>query len=240
MVRQEFPRHGDFIHLLYGKPAVNRPAEIVQIVDIIDGYDENNLSLLTRYLTTGSPEARQHIREYIIEITTHFQNAFDADEHSMGGDYDNYEEQMLGAEVLWEIAVERYEHPIIPDMAHCLWNTANVLADTHSSFTVSEVMGNNILVRNTITNACTSLDGVVPEVQQWRGIAALTISRMNAAEPVFLDAEHLPGFIQWAGAHEDIGKVIDVASERRTFHHETLQGILLEQKGKPALGSGVL
>ena len=239
MIRQEFIRHGDFIHLIYGKPAVNRAPEIVQIIDIINDYDEGNIPLLTRYLTSGSMAARNNIRTYLMEVISHFQNAFDTDHYDQGGEYLSYEGQMAAAEERWDIAIERYDHPILANTVKQLWNMTHVLAETGYECSYSDAAESGKMTLGVLLEEFPNKDAL-PDDTYYRGIAAVLVAKIKRDVTARMHDVHIRGFLGWAGSHEDLTQVIDAVCERNTFDCRTLHAVMLEQEDKAALQSGVL
>ena len=239
MSRQEFVRHGQFIHLLYGTPAVNRAPEIVQIIDIINDYNDGNIPLLTRYLTTGSLAARQNVRAHLMEVISHFQNAFDADEYDQGGEYLSYDDQRAAAEERWDIAIERYEHPILANTVKRIWNMTHVLAETGFDSGYTDAMESGKFTWAALLEDFPNNDALIEDIY-CRGIAAVLVAKVKRNVTARMHDVHIRNFLGWAGSHEDLARVIDLVCERDTFDCGTLQAVMLEQDGKAALGSGVL
>jgi hypothetical protein len=239
MTGNEFPAHNEVMELLYGKPARKYLPDIISILSNIEGLHDENLPLLKRLLTSGSAKARQEVRDVFLHTATNFQMAYDSVEKGNWSDYAKDDEESQ-----WERFLDGHEHPVIQNKLLGVWNAANVVDET----------GTDVTVRDTIAGMGT-MPFIVEEIDPdhdknadsdpyWRGLAAVAISRHGNPSIVTMDREVLSdtvtGFIEWAGTHDDITKVIDVARERGSFDRRLLEEILAEQGEKTALSSGVL
>jgi hypothetical protein len=237
-MQNEFPAHNEVMGLLYGTPARNYLPDIISILSNIEGLDEDTLPLLVRLLTTGSQNAREDVRKAFVATAASFQTAFDEAEHTHGqGDWNEYEDR-------WDRFLDGYERPFIRNRLLEVWNAANVIDETGSNVIIRDIISGMDKLAILLKSVNPDCDDAASTDRYWRGLAAIAVSRdglphLTEKGWVKLDVA-VPGFIEWAGNHEDIATVIDVARERDSFDRGLLEGILVEQGDKTALSSGVL
>jgi hypothetical protein len=72
----------------------------------------------------------------------------------------------------------------------------------------------------------------------WRGLAAAALINVEPTDRNRRDAFQFP---VWAGNHEDISGVIDIAEERKTFNISTITGIMeMQERAVAPLRQGTL
>lgn len=237
MTSHEFPEHNDVMVLLYGHPSSKCPPEATSILSNIDGLDEAVLPLLKRLLTTGSARAREDARNAFLVIVTKFQTAYDESEYSADDNRDEQEDR-------WERFLDGYENPVIRNSLLRVWNASNVIDEAGSNAVPKEIISGMGMFSVLLKSVKPDYDEGASNDYYWRGLAATAI--VGDGMPSFTENDWVkmdvtvPGFIEWAGNHEDITTVIDVARERDSFDRDLLEGIIAERGEKTALSSGVL
>jgi hypothetical protein len=235
-----FPRHAEFLRLIHGGSAAGFDPEYLSIIDIIVGYHPDNLAVMTRHLTTGSDNARDAVREYLLKVISTLQLAHDEAENQLMGEDMTLEEYEDDRDERWNWAVAEHEHPVLQNGVRRVWHTAEVLEEIGLPLDVNHVYrrASNVLPFG-IASTAESLNGSSSD-QYWRGVAAASITATMGMVNIRQEAGDVHSFIAWAGAQRDIGRGIRTAHERGTLKVETLQGLLAEQEGKTALAAGVL
>lgn len=72
----------------------------------------------------------------------------------------------------------------------------------------------------------------------WRGVVAIFLATPEGMElPALKDQQ---AFIEWAGKHNDVKTIIDVALERKTYNVETLRFLVEENGSHKAVREGAL
>lgn len=69
------------------------------------------------------------------------------------------------------------------------------------------------------------LPGEREDNKYWRGVMAIVLANQHGKLQETINTD-LVGFIPWAGEHEDIGGVIEVAKERNTLNVSTIREIM--------------
>lgn len=234
----DFSSYSEVMELLSGKPAREYLPDIISILGNIEGLDEGTLPLLTRLLTTGSENARKEARKAFLGIVHSFQAAYEQAESDHGN------MSMEEEDSRWEHFLDGYEHPVIRNNLLGVWNAANVNDESGSGMSAEEVIAGMRSVPFYVEEVDPDVDTLAGSDTYWRGMAAVAISRYSNHALVTMDrmiaGETIPAFISWAGNHDEVTKVIDIARERGTFDRRTLEGILEERHEKTALSSGFL
>jgi hypothetical protein len=227
------------MELLYGKPARKYLPDIISILSNIAGLHDDNLPLLLRLLTSGSAKAREEVRDVFLHTATNFQMAYDSMEHGQWSDHAKDDEESQ-----WERFLDGHEHPVIQNKLLGAWNAVNVMEEAGSNIILKDTISGMSKLGILLKSVNPDRDAAASTDRYWRGLAAVAVSRDGLPHLIEKDWLELdvtvPGFIEWAGNHEDITKIIDVARERGSFDRDLLEGILAERCEKAALSSGVL
>lgn len=227
----------ELIELLYGEPPAWSTPDIMEALRHIDHLDEDVLPLLPRLLTTGSQTARSKVRTAFVNIITAFQNAYSASEEASPEDYESRDNE-------WERFLDGYERPTIRNNLLGVWNAANVVGEASGDYSVDQIIEGMGSIPFYVDDVDPDSDAAAAGDSYWRGIAATAIIRFRNSDFIIMKTDAIlnavPGFIEWAGAHDDIAKVISLAVERSSFDRCLLEGIIAEQQGANALSPGVL
>lgn len=177
-----------------------------KIIENLDENDKTAVPLLINLLTTGSEDTRSHARNAL--ATALYDLVSWQGTAAYSGPWTN---QSLD--------------PWAQDIKHktiSAWNAMSVIEETGSAETPKEV-----------ANAMEKLDFFLHPLSTrgdrsdfpdyWRGLAAAALSNVEPTEGNRRDAFQFP---VWAGNHEDISGVIEIAKERQSFNISTITGIM--------------
>jgi hypothetical protein len=78
----------------------------------------------------------------------------------------------------------------------------------------------------------------------WRGMTALALVQLHTGNEIFWNEkdliEQIPGFVELAGTHDDLSRVMAIAVPRFLIDADAIRDIMSQQDSAPAIGSGVL
>lgn len=78
----------------------------------------------------------------------------------------------------------------------------------------------------------------------WRGMSALALVQLHTGKEIFYTDPDLiaqvPGFVELAGNHHDLKRVMDIAVPRQLIDANAIRAIMDQQNIAPAVGSGIL
>lgn len=181
-----------------------------KIIENLDENDKTAVPLLINLLTTGSEETRSHTR--MVLATTFYDLVAWQGTAAYSGPWPN---QTLDP---WAQGIKHN--------AISAWSAMSVIEET-----------GRVETPKGLANAMEKLDWFLHPLSTrgdrsgfpdyWRGLAAAALSNVVATDSNRRDAFQFP---VWAGNHEDIAGVIDIAEERKSFNISTITGIM-EMKG---------
>lgn len=191
--------------LVYPNP-LERPENAAQRLMLVHEDYPANIPLFTRFLTTGTFEARNHARLLINGVLALLNDSMTPDELDDPEDFQ-----------------EAY-YPLSTINIRRIWNMTNVLSECGFP---EEGRWDKIYQLGVMETIHTCLDpeqqGYPETDEYWRGTSLLSLTGI---EPVVSD---VPGFVEWAGASSDPKGVLDAAMERESLHIPTLIGVMSER-----------
>jgi hypothetical protein len=195
------------------------PEGVDTYLDLLREDDPETLPYISKLLTTGSERGREEILEVFRNQLNRLANHYTYD----GDD--------------WRVRSEDIRSPFLEGELNLRWVLAN-LADELPGYR-DEIPGGGTL--GSIMNIHHSHAGYhnrshqAMEPEYWRGIAAIHLSGLP-----YRAKDNTDKFIWWAGRHDNLGAVIQLASERRTLDVDTLSGVLAQYDPKSPIRDGFL
>jgi hypothetical protein len=165
-----------------------------------------NIALFTRFLSTGTPDSREHAGTVIRGALALMNESMNPDD----GDHpDDFQDAY---------------YPLSTVNASRVWNTVNVLNECDQP---EDDPWDKIFQQSMLETLHPCLDperqGNPEDDEYWRGASLLSLTGLHPKE------SDVPGFIQWAGASRNPRGVLDAAKERDTLNVATLIGVMNEQ-----------
>lgn len=200
--------------------------ELTEALKLLQGRSEGILPMLHNYLTSGNSSTHAyidgHIGASIMELIKAMgRSSYDPDWQDHCGD-------ILSPR--FRTRTSRLWHALtVADESGYEWNDVEELARWTRS-TQSLIVYNVDLPQ---------------EESYWRGMTALALLQLRTGNEILWNEkdliEQIPGFVELAGTHDDLIRVMAVAVPRYLIDADAIRDILRQQDDTPsAVGSGIL
>lgn len=211
--------HGEIADLLRAEGQHVEDAE--KCLELLQEKDDGVLPLAWELLTTGNSDGRKLVAGKLAE--------------NMLSIAESYEKNPAK----WRRTTFKNRF-LAPELAK-VWSIANVCEELGMSLDIDDKKS-FYQVYGPISNYHYVLhQGMYPkaavEPDYWRGFIALFHVK---SERPYIDIENAEPFMTWAGKHENLRAVVDVARERETLDVNTLSGVLEDQNPSSPVRDGVL
>lgn len=201
-----------------------------EALDLIHEDDPEVLSLIVKYLTTGSAPAKEAIDIHVGEVLANTITArFNVGWHRK----DN-----------WRDACPSAWSPVFASALKMRWNALNVMEESGCYHEDTE----EYLLWVSSTERLMHLAGEEDEPKgeaYWRGLGAATLVQIiNSSEIFYTDAdriEQLQGFVELAGSTPHLKPLMKIAVERDLIDADMLRDLMEDRDAiLTAVGEGVL
>lgn len=220
--------YADTLALIYSDDPSEQPMEAESLIFLLDSANNETLPLLQRLLSTGVPEAQVNVRQAVQESLNDIGDAQRQGQRLADGE--DYLQNVYGSFI---------QHGLAGDALR-IWNAFNVRDETGSDISMESLF----MTIGELESSYTEMDPVFTEYPKdewyWRGVTAVAMSRYREGEQVTANRDDIKEFIEWSGKHEDITRVIEMASERGTIHTETIRSLMELQDPSSPVREGIL
>lgn len=199
--------------------------DLRMILEMINKDHAESVSLFIRLLASGTEAARDRALGVIKTNLIDIQDAFDSFRHGESGS-PNW----------WEDCIDSW-HPTADSNVLRAWHTMTVIEEADNGVNANDVFYQISDLEIMFTAVDPRFQNYPTEDGFWRGVAALA---MCEEAPYKEEDSTLKKFIEWAGNHDDVRKVIGVAKERDTIRVDVLEDILSRQDANSPVREGLL
>lgn len=200
-------------------PDSSIPEGIGTYLDILREDNPDTLPYISKLLTTGSQSGRdatlERFRTQLNKIADHYVYEFED----------------------WRVRSEDLRSPHLEEVLSLTWTAANMADELpvhRDELSYRNALSQISAINNSHQRHYDQSQRTM-EPAYWRGITAIHLSGLPyRAKP------NTVKFIWWAGRHENIGAVIELAAERKTLDVDTLSGLLEHYDPESPIRDGYL